>query len=673
MGYFLSLPERLAYVRVLVLREERDKVLSSLQKEGLIHLEPIGKIKEKDKEALLQKLNLIKEIRTTVEVMEKFFEQPIHIELKEGIDLMTLDEQATKSLTKIKELHTELRNLTTNLEKLNEDLMSKKKILNYLTALLPKVGDYLVKDLTFTGNLLYSFITYVKKISFPNLERSLPKDAFIIASAELDEGVVAVVAGMLPTKEKVMKLLSAYKAEIISLPEINLKVFEFLDQLKEEITRLEQQTMRLNEDITRTLRKSASEIAVAKVLAEIYGEKINALLNAAIGDHLTGIEGWIPSSEILKLNEILSETTLTYFVSEVNTNKEPPTKLRNSGSIKLFELITKLYGVPSYNEWDPTPIIMYSFMIFFGSMFGDVIYGLLMLVLIKYVLERTGLVDNPYSEGYLTLKKLLLVLSISSITFGALSNSFAGFSIVRTPAGWSFTIPGNNEAIPSLLVLSDPIWFLKYALIVGLIHINIGHAISAARAIKEHNKGTLIVELGIFIGEAFGIPYILHTTLHYDMFPINTTIENFMLYASLAGLVLIILGTVKAKGGAGVILWLFSVTGLLGDVLSYSRLAGLGLATYMMAKSFNSLAIGLAQSMSVMIPMAGIVAGIALGGFIMLAMNLITIIFGIIGAFVHSLRLCFVEFLPKWYEGEGREFTPFKAIIPKHIIIGRQV
>ncbi len=673
MGYFLSLPERLTYVRVLVLRDERDRILSLLQKEGLIHLEPLGRVKEEDRKSLLQKLNLIKEIKSTVDVIEKFFEEPVHIELKEGIDLVTLDEQTTKSLIKVKKSYEELKNLTTNLEKINEELMTKKKQFSYLTALLPEVGNYIVKDLTFTGKLLYSLVAYVRKASFINLETSLPKDASIIAIAELDDGVVAVIAGLLPTREEVMKLLSTRKAEIISLPIIDIKMSEFLDQLKEEITELEQQVIKLKEDITRTLQKSAPEIAVAKVLAEVYGERVNALLNAVIGDYLTGIEGWVPNSEVLKLSEILSKAASTYFVSEVSTDKEPPSKLKNSGRIKLFELITKLYGLPSYNEWDPTPIIMYSFMVFFGSMFGDVIYGILMFLLINYVLERSGLVDNPYSEGYLTLKRLLLVLSISSITFGALSNSFAGFSIVRTPAGWSFTIPGNKEAVPSLLVLSDPIWFLKYALIVGLIHINIGHAISAARAVKEHNSGTLTVELGIFIGEAFGIPYILHSTLRYDMFPINATLGNLMLYASLAGLILIILGTVKSKGGAGLILWLFTVTGLLGDVLSYSRLAGLGLATYMMAKSFNSLAIGLAQSMSAMVPLAGIAVGVVLGGFVMLAMNLITIIFGVIGAFVHSLRLCFVEFLPKWYEGEGKEFTSFKALIPRHIIVGKQL
>ena len=673
MGYFLSLPERLTYVRVLVLRDERDKILSLLQKEGLIHVEPLGKVKEEDKEALLQKLNLIKEIKSTVDVMEKFFQQPVHIELKEGIDLMTLDEQTTKSLIKIKELYGELKNLTANLEKLNEELMAKRGILNYLTALLPKVGNYAVKNLTFTGKLLYSLIVYIRKASFLNLETSLPKDAFIIVSAELDEGVVAVIAGMLPTKEEVMKILSARKAEIISLPKVDLKVSDFINKLKEEIAELEQQTIKLKEHITRSLQKSAPEIAVAKVLADVYEERVNALLNAAMGDYLTGIEGWIPNSDVFKLGEVLSKSASTYFVSEVSTDKEPPSKLKNSGTFKLFELITKLYGVPSYNEWDPTPIIMYSFMVFFGSMFGDVIYGILMFVLIKYVLERSGLVDDPYSEGYITLKRLLLVLSISSITFGALSNSFAGFSIVKTPTGWTFTMPGNSEVVPSLLVFSDPIWFLKYALIVGLIHINLGHAISAARAIKEHNLGTLFVELGIFIGEAFGIPYILHATMHYDLFPISPFLGEILLYSSLAGLALIILGTFKNWGGAGAILWIFSVTGLLGDTLSYSRLAGLGLATYMMAKSFNSLALGLAQSVSAMVPLVGIVVGVIGAGFVMLAMNLITIIFGVIGAFVHSLRLCFVEFLPKWYEGEGREFKPFKALIPKHIIIGKRV
>jgi len=671
MGYFLSLPERLTYVRVLVLKDERDKALSILQKEGLIHLEPLGEIKEEDRRALTQRLKLIKEIENTVNILEKFFKQPIHVELKEEIDLATLDQQITKSLTKIKEFYEKLRNLTTNLERINEEVMSRLRLLNYLTAFKPVVGDHLLKDLVFKGRLLYSLMTYLRRDSFTNLEASLPKDAYIVAKAEFDDGVVVIIVGFTTSREDVLKILSTRKAEIISLPRLDLKISEFINHLKKEISELEEQKVRLSDDIAETLHESASEVAMAKVLSEVYSVRVNALLKAIMGDYLTGIEGWVPNSDLSKLNEILSKATSTYLVSEVSTDKKPPSKLRNSGTIKLFELITKLYGVPSYNEWDPTPIIMYSYMVFFGSMFGDVVYGILMFILIKYVLERTGLVDNPYSEGYVTLKKLLLVLSISSTIFGALSNSFAGFSLIKTANGWTLTIPKSGEAVPSILVFSDPIWFLKYAIIVGLIHINLAHAISAAKAIKERNLGTLVVELGVFIGEIFGIPYILHATLHYDLFPMNPLISSILLYGALAGLALIILGTFKIWGGAGAILWIFSVTGLLGDTLSYSRLAGLGLATYMMAKSFNSLALGLASSLSSMIPLVGIAVGAVGAGFIMLAMNLITIIFGVIGAFVHSLRLCFVEFLPKWYEGEGKEFTPFKAIIPKHVILGK--
>jgi V/A-type H+-transporting ATPase subunit I len=124
-----------------------------------------------------------------------------------------------------------------------------------------------------------------------------------------------------------------------------------------------------------------------------------------------------------------------------------------------------------------------------------------------------------------------------------------------------------------------------------------------------------------------------------------------------AGMVLVIVSSIIQSGGLGAILWLFDVTGLLGDVMSYARLAGVGLATFYLASTFNMLA-GL---FSEMIPgMAGVIIGGIMGVLIIVFGHTLNLVLTAITGFIHSLRLCFVEFLFKFYEGGGREYSPFK-------------
>ncbi|MCD6324384.1 MAG: hypothetical protein J7L55_04680 [Desulfurococcales archaeon] len=673
MGLILSVPESMSYVRILLKKDEVSKAMSALQKAGILHVEPVGKLPEEDREALREELELVKKLISLADTLEGFYETPKVVEIREEFELSELPRHIRRLIKDLEGKNEIITTLLNNIEKLNEELSNLQRTLRYLEPLESFLRDYKVQELNYLGELLFSKLLYGKEPSVAAFLSSLPEGVVKVAEGKVEEEVVLLVAGLKHQWDEVLELTNKFKLEELSLPNTSKKVSAYLAEIKERTGVLEKELSKVREELEDELSAVASSVAVGKLLGEAYEERLQALLKAAAGDYLTAIEGWVSTSDLHTLEDVISRNVSTYYVAEVNADKEPPSKLKNPEPVKPFELITKLYGVPSHKEWDPTPILMYSFMVFFGTMFADAVYGILMFILVKYVLERSGLVDNPYSEGYLTLKKLLLTLSISATVFGVLSNTFAGFSIIKTPTGWAFAPATENSIVPSILNFTNPIWFLQFALVVGLIHINIGHVISLVRGVKEKDLGRIMTEVGIFIGEFFGIPYILHSTMHFDILPLTPAMLNIFLYGSLAGLAIIIAGAIKSSGGQGIILWLFTVTGLLGDVLSYSRLAGLGLATYMMARSFNSLAISLGAALGGMVPVVGLVLGVVAAGFVMLVMNLITIIFGIIGAFVHSLRLCFVEFLPKWYEGSGIEFTPLSAKIPRHVVIGRSV
>jgi len=219
-------------------------------------------------------------------------------------------------------------------------------------------------------------------------------------------------------------------------------------------------------------------------------------------------------------------------------------------------------------------------------------------------------------------------------------------------------------------VFSNPIKFLVLVIIIGLIHVNISHILVLIKAVKEKEIGTILEETGLFIAQIFGIPYVLYTMLDTPVPGIPEDMYTYFLYGALAGVLIIIIGSVKNLGFLGGLMWLFSLTGLLGDVLSYSRLAGVGMATIYLAASFNKMTLmaynGLAGTLS---PTAGMIIGTVVALIIAFFGHLLTTALSALGGFVHSLRLCFVEFLSKFYEGTGYPFEPFKVIIKKNIVI----
>jgi len=145
-------------------------------------------------------------------------------------------------------------------------------------------------------------------------------------------------------------------------------------------------------------------------------------------------------------------------------------------------------------------------------------------------------------------------------------------------------------------------------------------------------------------------------------------VYTIFLYIVGASVVAIVVSSFMQRGGLGAIFWIFDLTGLLGDVMSYARLAGVGLATFYLAASFNMLA----QLFSGMIPgVIGVIIGTILAVVVLVFGHLINLALSGIGCFVHSLRLCFVEFLSKFYEGGGEVYSPFRLKMRPVLIKGK--
>jgi len=184
------------------------------------------------------------------------------------------------------------------------------------------------------------------------------------------------------------------------------------------------------------------------------------------------------------------------------------------------------------------------------------------------------------------------------------------------------------------------------------------------KGIKDKNRGVILGKVGLFAVQ-FGIPSILNSLLNVNIPGFTPQLYSILSYVMAGGVLVIIVSSVMQSGGLGAILWLFDITGLLGDVMSYARLAGVGLATFYLASTFNLMA----ELFSGMIPgVAGAIIGGILGVVIIIFGHTVNMVLTAITGFMHSLRLCFVEFLFKFYEGGGNEYSPFRlkkrAVIP---------
>jgi V/A-type H+-transporting ATPase subunit I len=376
------------------------------------------------------------------------------------------------------------------------------------------------------------------------------------------------------------------------------------------------------------------------------------LAKASEAKYVTLIEGWIPEAGVEDTISAIKDKVDYVFVDieKPHEAEEPPTKFRNLRIFRPFQVIVKLFGVPRYREWDPTPVISYAFPFFFGLMMNDVAYSAIFLLFANRGLRK--FVDDPETEGFKLFQRMLYISGGAGLVFGLLTGSYFG-NFLQLFHIESLALSGWIESL-----LGNPIQFIILSIFIGLIHVNIAHVLTLIKGAKARSKGTVVSKLGLFALEIGAIPWIVHNLLHANIPILPEQAYPILLYVAAGGLILIVVSYLRMNGILlGGIFSLSEVTGILGDVMSYCRLAGVGLATYYLAYAFNLMATILPDLMPAAIQ---VVVGPVLAVIILLVGHIINAALSGISCFVHSLRLCFVEFLLKFYEGGGREYSPFR-------------
>jgi V/A-type H+-transporting ATPase subunit I len=360
------------------------------------------------------------------------------------------------------------------------------------------------------------------------------------------------------------------------------------------------------------------------------------------------IEGWIPAGKWPNFRDKLNEEFDEFALTEVEQmdGETPPIYLENPKPIRPFEVITELYGMPNSREYDPSPFLAPFFFIFFGLCLTDAAYGIILTLTFLFFLQK-----YRATVGKIKLIWVLFFGGISASFMGAITGGWFGDLVNYLPPSLDFLRKGRAG-----LMLFNPMdqvmIFLVIALILGFIQVCFGLVIRMVRNIRD---GDWVEALCSPLAWLILINSIVLASLGY-----RGILPPFLKIIGLALVILssltIVLFTDRTTPNRVVrIAWgvfeLYGITSYLGDVLSYLRLFALGLATGVIAMVINFL--------------GNIVAGWPYVGWAMFILiftigHLFNIVINGLGAFVHTLRLQYVEFLPKFFQGGGRPFRPFR-------------
>lgn len=397
-----------------------------------------------------------------------------------------------------------------------------------------------------------------------------------------------------------------------------------------------------NNFIQEGMKEHVNKLEEYKVVYEYYSSlllRLKSTENFLKSKNIVAIEGYYPS-ELHNdfqstLKSILGDDY--YLESESAEGDDVPVKLKNNKVFESFENITSMYSVPKYKEIDPTPLLAPFYIFFFGMMLSDAGYGLVMFVGTLIALTTFNLDEDTRKSI-----KMFFLLSISTIFWGIMYGSYFGDFIKIAPLWMK---PDSNVGL--LMIVS---------VVMGLIQIYVGLGIKAYMQIRDKDYFGAFADVGLwYITLTGAIIWALSAFVDLASLGVPAVIIAIAKYGTIAGMVGIVLtngrqeSSIGGKLGQGFYA-LYGITSYVGDLVSYTRLAALGLATGFIAYAFNIMVSMVSTSW------ATIIFGIA----IFVVGHVFNLFINALGAYVHTCRLQYLEYFGKFYEGGGTSFEPLK-------------
>lgn len=635
---------------LFVFDSERDNLLHELQRFEYVHFLNL----EKDENLIEQGLEAVSIPESIVEVNEeiskvkyaydmlsKYYVRDTGIKaMIEGKETFTFEELEKKALEfdyspiydKLKNLSNEITNCeqeATRLNSLKEELLHWQgleypikdldafKQCKVLMGIIPiKMKDKFNKDLL-DLECTYTEVVYEDK-----------KNMYFFALTSKDE------------VDKLNEILRMNGFSSIRLSGEGTPKEE-LNIINERLKLLEDRKLMIIDEI-KALSHNVPNLEICYEYLMNKKLRVAASENFLKTERVNVIKGYVPTDKTKEFIEIIEKTQKDAYYLEITEaakdDPDVPILLKNSKFTETFESLTSMYALPKYNEIDPTPLLAPFYLAFFGMMVADAGYGILMVIACFIILRVAKL-----SESQEKFIRFFYYLGYSTIAWGAVFGSYFG-GLIPIPG-----LMNPAEEYQKLLIMS---------IVFGLIHLYFALGIKAYMSIKEKKYLDALYDVGFwYMALSGGIVLIL--TMVVPLAPIVNTISKIVLAIGAIGIVLTNGRDAKSAPGklASGLYSLYGISSYVGDFVSYSRLMALGLSGGFIASAINMM-VGMLFDLGII--------GIIIGVVVFVGGQMFNIFLSLLGAYVHTIRLTYVEFFGKFYEGGGNAFNIFRSK-PKYI------
>ncbi|ASJ15284.1 V-type ATP synthase subunit I [Thermococcus radiotolerans] len=644
-------PEEMVRVEVITLNRYKDSLLTYLHENGMVEIRELDvEIAQKDSPneyhrkaasysiTISRLVDFLKAYRKSTGGGIKEFIFPKERARKkyryEGIEKLIKDVEDFLSAVEpeIKAVEGKITATQTEIERIKGDIA----ILELLSALNLDVSYLKSTD------MLEIVVGTVDRNKFKPLVEEVTRateNRAVIVSKDLKDKVLAVFVFLKADYDRANPILAKYSLERLEVPEGEGTPRELIAVYEEKLRAKEEELESAKKDAEMLAEKYYEDVVFYQELMENERDKSTVLPMLARTNMTFALTGWLPRSDVPRVLEGIKRVTngTAYINIREPTEEELdeiPIKLKNPGWARPFEMLTEMYGVPKYNEIDPTPIITFTYSFFFGFMLTDFMYGLIIAIIAALLVKG----HKKFNDGTYKFAYTLLVSSFFTMVMGVIFGSYFGNAFDLA----GFTVPRVWDTFQDALVV------LQLALAIGIAHLFTGYTVGFIVKLRNGETKDAILDQLSWMLIILGITFLFLASKNQSL-----SMPGKALFG--VGLVLFILSELK-NGALAVLLVISDFFGFVGSWLSYARLMALALATAGIAMVINILV-----QMVWGVSLGPVPIGILIGIILFAGGQLFSVAINALGAFVHSLRLQYVEFFGTFYSGEGKPFQPFRA------------
>lgn len=647
-------------INICGLKKDRKSILEILQSSGVMEV-----TKTAEEDSIFQKMDTMS-YRQMFEKNALLADQALEIlqnyapekkSLLAGLEGKALEE-ATHFKRMEKECETILKSVKQILgyeKKIAESKAGILKVESQIEGLTPWLN--LDIPMKFSGTRKSSFLigTMTGTVTLEQIyeavaEKEPSLEAFDVTILGTDKDQTCIVAVCL--KKDATKLEDALRAVGFARPSQAVAKIpvQQVEEWKNQIQSLQAEVKSLEEQI----RAYQDQRKDFEMLSDYY--RIRAQKYQVLGDLLQSkktflVTGYVPQKDVAQLEEkLVSRYDLAFEQEEIAEEEQPPVLLKNNVVAESAEGVTASFGLPAKGEMDPTSVMSLCYIFLFGLMLSDAAYGLIVSLACFFVLKKYKRMDSGLRKSI----KLFMYCGISTLFWGVMFGGYFGDAIDII----SGTFFHHKVSIPALwfIPLNDPMKLLIYSMLFGTIHLYLGLAMKGYMLVKDKKYVDFFCDVILWYLLLTGLIFILLPTelfssisqMTFNFPPIVGTLAKASAIIGAVG-ILLMSGRSSKNPALRIALGaydLYNITGWVSDVLSYSRLLALGLATGVIASVVNQ--------------MGSMIGNNILGIIVFIGGHIFNLGINLLGAYVHTCRLQYVEFFGKFYEGGGKMFEPFR-------------